>query len=77
MQPIFDWFRANNDVFGFCVAALIFFITIVLVSRKMISFWITLLLLLFSLFSGMMIANQGFFKSWLTKDSAAKSASSQ
>lgn len=65
MEIVLEWLRANNDVFGFGVATLIFLITIVLVSRKMIGFWITLLFLLFSLFSGLMIANQGTFKEWL------------
>lgn len=64
MELVLEWFRANNDVFGFIVGAIIFFIAIALVSRKAIGFLITLLLLLFALFSGLIIANQGFFKDW-------------
>lgn len=58
MQMILDWLRANSDVFGFVVASLIFTITIVLVSRKLIGFTITLLLLLFALVTGLVIGHQ-------------------
>jgi len=77
MQTVLDWFRANNDVFGFGVAALIFLITIILVSRKMIGFWITLLLLFFALFSGLIIGNQSFFKEWMMKDSTPQAVNSE
>ena len=65
MDIVLEWLRANVDVFGFTVACVIFLITIVLVSRKLINFWVTLLLLVFSLFTGLIIANQNLFKDWL------------
>jgi hypothetical protein len=72
MDPIFAWLRTNNDVFGFGVATLIFLGTILLVSRRIIGFGITLLLLFFALFSGLIIANQEFLKNWMMKDPAEK-----
>lgn len=68
MESILEWFRTNNDVFGFGVATLIFLVTIILVSRQMIGFWITMLFLFFALFSGLIIANQDFVKKWMMKD---------
>ena len=64
METVLEWLRANVDVFGFGVACLIFLITIILVARKVINFWMTLLLLLFALFSGLIIANQNIVKDW-------------
>ena len=61
MEVFLDWLRANPDVFGFSVATLIFFITIILVSSKLINFAVTILLLIFSLVAGFMITNQDNF----------------
>ena len=61
MEVFLDWLRANPDVFGFGVATLIFFITIILVSSKLINFAVTILLLIFSLVAGFMITNQDNF----------------
>ena len=58
MTEVVEWFRANPDVFGFCVAATIFIITILLVTFGRIQFWLTLTLLLFSLVVGIAITNQ-------------------
>ncbi len=62
MDIVFDWMRANIDVFGFLVGTVIFIVTLVLVTRKSIGFWITLLLLFFALFTGFSIANINFIK---------------
>jgi hypothetical protein len=75
MAAILEWLRENSDVFGFAVAALIFLITVVLVSRKMIGFWISLLFLLFALISGLLIGNQHFIKEWMTKKSTVEASS--
>ena len=64
MTDMIDWFRANPDVFGFCVATVIFAITVLLVTFHRIQFWVTLVLLLFSLIAGITIANQNRFFNW-------------
>lgn len=61
MQEIIEWFRNNPDVFGLFVATVIFIVTIFLVVFRKIQFWVTLILLLFSLVSGLAIANQSRF----------------
>lgn len=77
MQDIIDWFRANPDVFGFFVASVIFIITILLVVFRKIQFWVTLVLLLFSLISGLAIANQNrFFQSIEKKEEPTEISSS-
>lgn len=47
-------------------SAFIFFLTLFLVSKQWIGFSITLLLLLFALFTGVIIANQDIFRNALT-----------
>lgn len=67
VELIIEWFRANPDVFGFFVASLIFLTTITLVALRAINFWVTLLFLLFALFSGLTVGNQHLFKERLKR----------
>ncbi len=68
VEGVIEWFRVNPDVFGFFVATLIFLSTLILVAFRAINFWITLLLLLFALFSGLTVGNQHLFKERLKSD---------
>lgn len=67
MESILSWLSAHHEVVGFITSALIFLITVVLVTRRLIGFSIALLFLLFSLISGLTIANQDFLREWLMK----------
>lgn len=76
MQDIIDWFRINPDVFGFIVASIIFLTTILLVVFRKIPFWVTLILLLFSLISGLSISNQNRFFQMMENKSKTEEISS-
>lgn len=67
MEEVLNWFKENPDVLGFGVATVIFLFTILLVARKAIGFFITLLFLTFALVSGFLIVNQDVVRDYLEK----------
>lgn len=56
MQDIYNFLSSSNGI-ALIVALIIFFVTIVLVIRRLIGFVITLILLIFAILSGLAIAN--------------------
>lgn len=55
----------SNNTLGLVVAIIIFIITISLLARKIIGFFITLLLLFFAVVSGLAIANNDIVRKWM------------
>lgn len=56
----------SSNAAGLAVAAFVFFVTLFLVSKQWIGVSITVLLLLFSLVSGLIIVNQDLFRNALS-----------
>ncbi|KAF3362088.1 hypothetical protein PHSC3_001399 [Chlamydiales bacterium STE3] len=60
-------FITSNTTLAYTTAFIIFLITLVLVTKRLIGFMITLLLLLFAILSGLSIANHDLFRDLLQK----------
>lgn len=58
-------FFTTYDGLAILLAAIIFLITIILVISRAIGFWITFLLLLFSLVTGIVVGNFGYIRDYL------------
>lgn len=76
MQEISE-FLLNHNTLAVLIAAVIFVITIILVIRRLIGFVITLVLLLFAIASGLIIANQDVFRDILKSVAADKRSDSE
>lgn len=74
MQDIYNFLSSSNGI-ALIVALIIFFVTIVLVIRRLIGFVITLILLIFAILSGLAIANNDIVRDifrGLSSDSTPK-----
>jgi len=77
MQDIANWFNSlSNTTIGFWTSVIIFLITLFLVSRQLIGFSITLLLLLFTLAVGVTISSQEWIRNYYQTKSQAQTGSS-
>ena len=65
MEAFIEWLKTNPDVFGFGVATLIFLFTLLLLARRAIGFFVTLLLLIFALVAGLAIVHQDLVSDYL------------
>ncbi len=68
----FSQFFFSAEGIALILSAAIFLIALILVASRAISFWITLLLLLFSLAVGFIIANNSAFREYLKCRKEAK-----
>lgn len=65
----------SNNALGLGIAGIIFFITIILLIRKLIGVVVTVILLFFALVSGLAIANNDIVRNYLSNKPADKSTS--
>ena len=76
MQDIANWFNSlSTTTIGFWTSVIIFLITLLLVSRQLIGFSITLLLLLFTLVVGVTISSQEWVRNYYQTKSQAQTGS--
>jgi len=64
MPDIMECFTSTNAIALF-IAAAIFLITVALLGRRLIGFFITLMLLFFAIAAGLVIANNDLFRQWI------------
>lgn len=65
MNEVIDFLTANTTL-AYVTAVVIFIITIVLLVRRIIGVFVTVILLIFALLSGLAIANHDLFREILT-----------